>query len=198
MNDTRILFISEVSRILGINPYEKNYIKKFCNRENLELPTKVIHTDIDIKYKKLNYKNSRCVLKKTFSYGPKNGIKNEHCILNHIKNEVNIVDYQKSYRKMLNTKIKFCLYGKIDGLLKFKDNQYGILEIKIRNKTAGIRQQDYVQIQMYLFISNLDKSLIAEHCDENINIYYIHKDETFINEILDNITELINSCDHKR
>lgn len=115
-------------------------------------------------------------------------ITKRHGILS--EKEENLEGSQRSFSKKLFSigQFDFVLVGKVDGYSKKQ-----ITELKTRKFRLAYRYwpNEFVQIQMYLFLSNCPTALFIEKCREKKYCQIVQRDETKINNML---SLLQNSC----
>ena len=131
----------------------------------------------------------------------------ENFTVNYLRN---IYDFDividKSYkRKLINTinNKKFYLSGEIDGIY----NNDTIIEIKNRTKRLFHRIYNYekVQIVLYMYLWNMNKSKLVENYNNQINIIDSDLDSRFLDKILLELKhfsnfyyKLLHDIDYKR
>ena len=191
---TRIIFVSEVSKLLNLNPYEKQYISKLCKRERLKHTGAIDVTlkplvceSMPLKRNKLELQQYRC--------STTHGVKNEYKVIQHLRATFNIINIQKTYREHLNTRIPFVIFGRIDDMIKVNNAEF-LLEVEVRNsKFPGIRSHEYAQVMLYLHQSKLSVAIVAEHCCGKMNLYIVRRDQAYVDQVLEHLTTLINDCE---
>ena len=190
------LFVSKISKILNFNKYEnyKDYQDMVIKRElklkrttqpyfnhNVSLPD-IEYQEEKIQFKKRKYDNFNSAVNKTSNCDY--GIFHELITFKQIDKFYDITDKQCLFKKRINN---MTLIGRIDGLI---DNK--LLEIKSRrNKFIGLYKQDIIQIQLYLYITDLTECIVIEHFKNNLKRYRIKRDDNYINVILALLNQFI-------
>ena len=94
-------------------------------------------------------------------------------------------------KELLRTS-KYCLVlrGKVDGI-----SDDTIIETKNRRNHLFMELRDYekVQLESYMYLTGLQKSILTEHYDNTMNeIYYTHNEE-FWNLCLDEVMKFMDT-----
>lgn len=119
------------------------------------------------------------------------GITKEDSVIEQFEKKFNIkLDVSQEYYKK-RFKDNYFIGGKVDGLLK---DQY-IVEVKNRVKGFFNTVRDYenVQIQLYLYILDLNEAKLVECYNSKMRITVIYKNTYFINEILESLNIFIDN-----
>lgn len=119
------------------------------------------------------------------------GITKEDSVIEQFEKKFNIkLDVSQEYYKK-RFKDNYFIGGKVDGLLK---DQY-IVEVK--NRVNGffntVRDYENVQIQLYLYILDLNEAKLVECYNSKMRITVIYKNTDFINEILESLNIFIDN-----
>jgi hypothetical protein len=191
------------------NEYEKciltkeEYIEKKLGTEILKL---IQSEDIDIKKKKEDI--SKIIIEKDIDNNDNNITKITDSIINTKYGTLKEEDAIKIYERQIQTKIirkqeitishltdDYYIYGKIDGVDN-KDN--ALIEIKNRINYLFKHLRDYekVQIQLYMYSTNIKSAKLIEKYNNDINIIEnIELDMEYINNILNNLEIFINKME---
>jgi hypothetical protein len=112
------------------------------------------------------------------------GIQNESAVLRHliVKCSWCLEGTQKSYKKPVGGGV---LYGKVDGIRRTTAKRTELIEIKSRMaKFKGIERWEMVQVQLYLYLTDLTTCLFVESCKERVRCYRIQKNEVYIKAVM--------------
>ena len=123
------------------------------------------------------------------------GVLRESLNLDVLQERYNIEIGQRNsriYMKELLRTSKYCLVlrGKVDGI-----SDDTIIETKNRRNHLFMELRDYekVQLESYMYLTGLQKSILTEHYDNTMNeIYYTHNEE-FWNLCLDEVMKFMDT-----
>ena len=152
--------------------------------------------DLIEKRQDLDENDKMVLLKKT-----ENVINTTHGIL---KEDPVIVQFENKFKVKLNTsqvynkkrfKDNYYIGGKVDGLyIDTNPNKSYVVEVKNRTKGffKSLRDYESVQIQLYMWLLNLNEAKLVESYNNKLRITAIYKNDTFINDILEYLEIFIN------
>lgn len=113
------------------------------------------------------------------------GTKNENNTACKIENECKIVlkrDFKIYTKKILEIgKYIYVISGIIDRIEKNEDGKDILIEIKNRKNRLSFKLQDkdYVQVQIYLQMLNIDNAKLIEQYNDETKIFLIEKDDEY-------------------
>lgn len=132
------------------------------------------------------------------------GIRKEESSLDRYKKEFGVDDnhldtsqqfFKKEFFKTQNSIYYIC--GKMDGI---QSNQDGDYIIEVKNRTRGffneIRDYEMTQIQLYMYMTGIDKCRLVEDYNSQLNVLDVQKDDILIDQtitLLKNFTENFNN-----
>lgn len=134
----------------------------------------------------LNEKQKNHLLNESESFiNTDHGIKQEESAIEMFEKKFKIkLDVsQKYYSKMFLP--HWYVGGKVDGLYNNQDQSF-IVEIKNRTRGFfnGLRDYEKVQVQLYMWILNINMTKLVERYNSKLRITKIYKDEEYIQFIL--------------
>lgn len=107
---------------------------------------------------------------------------------------------QFNSKKLCNSKFEWYVCGKCDGLLitQNSENNY-IVEVKNRTKSFFNTLRDYenTQIQLYMWMLNINHTKLVEKLDSKIRVTTIHKNDEYISNILHYLTVFTDRFENK-
>lgn len=182
------------SKVDKLTLSNEKYIEKFLGDSFIKNTSVIDKTN---KFNEIKNNNSISekikdeLLKKTDNIiNTTHGITKEDTVIEQFEKKFNVkLDVSQEYYKKL-LKDNYFIGGKVDGLLK---DQY-IVEVKnrVRGFFNTVRDYENVQIQLYLYILDLDEAKLVECYNEKMRITVIYKNIEFINEILESLNIFID------
>ncbi len=109
-----------------------------------------------------------------------------------------VLDKSQEYHKkqLKATKKTWYIGGKMDGLYIDQENHKNSYIVEVKNRTRGffssIRDYELTQIQMYLWVTGLNKAKLVEKYENKIRITDIYRDDKFIDEVLECLDTFTN------
>jgi hypothetical protein len=204
------LFISKISKLLDLNPWElqSEYEDAVFRREfNIRLPKEHTFFRQDIQLPGLKHepkpirnpimrkKMVECQDRCTF------GIENENSVISHLidRNGWNITSWQKLVRYKIPGTEQWQLSGKIDGIREYPRGGDRLLEVKCRiNGFSGIRENELIQVQLYLLATGLKSCLFVECYRNSVKAHTIQRNEDYIGILVEAIRQLTHHIDLAR
>jgi len=152
--------------------------------------------------KDLDEKDKNLLLKKT-----ENVINTTHGIL---KEDPVIEKYNKKFKVKLDTsqvynkkhfKDNYYIGGKVDGIYIDTEDSTKNYVVEVKNRTKGffnsLRDYESVQIQLYMWLLNLNKAKLVENYNDKLRITEIYINQEFIDDILEYLVIFINNFENK-
>jgi hypothetical protein len=112
------------------------------------------------------------------------------------KFQVKLDTSQQYYSRYLhniskNSKFDWFIGGKVDGLYIDNDNPQKNYVVEVKNRTKGffnsLRDYEKCQIQLYIWMLNLEQAKLVEKYKDKIRITGILKDSDFIEDIMESL-----------
>lgn len=200
-----------VEKIDNIKLTKSEQIEKTLGKETLSKITNVTTTTESKREeinklienrKDLDEKDKNLLLKKT-----ENVINTTHGIL---KEDPVIKQYNKKFKVKLDTsqvynkknfKDNYYIGGKVDGLYIDTEDSTKNYVVEVKNRTKGffnsLRDYESVQIQLYMWLLNLNKAKLVENYNDKLRITEIYINQEFINDILEYLAIFINNFETK-
>ena len=182
------------SKVDKLTLSNEKYIEKFLGDSFIKNTSVIDKTN---KFNEIKNNNSISekikdeLLKKTDNIiNTTHGITKEDTVIEQFEKKFNVkLDVSQEYYKKL-LKDNCFIGGKVDGLLK---DQY-IVEVKnrVRGFFNTVRDYENVQIQLYMYILDLDEAKLVECYNSKMRITVIYKNNEFINEILESLNIFID------
>lgn len=107
------------------------------------------------------------------------------------KFKVKLDTSQQYYKRKFKATPKFEWFigGKVDGLYVDPINHENSYIVEVKNRTRGffstLRPYEKTQIQLYMWILDIDKAKLVEKYQSKLRITDIYRDETYTTDILD-------------
>ena len=150
----------------------------------------------------LNENDKNVLLKKT-----ENVINTTHGIL---KEDPAILQFEKKFKVKLDTtqvynskqfKGIYYIGGKVDGLYIDSSDSTKSYVVEVKNRTKGffssLRDYESVQIQLYMWLLNLNQAKLVENYNDKLRITIIYKNDLFINSILEYLSIFITNFENE-
>lgn len=183
------------SKVDKLTLSNEKYIEKFLGDSFIKNTSVIDKTN---KFNEIKNNNSISekikdeLLKKTDNViNTTHGITKEDTVIEQFEKKFNVkLDVSQEYYK-IRFKDNYFIGGKVDGLLK---DQY-IVEVKnrVRGFFNTVRDYENVQIQLYLYILDLNEAKLVECYNSKMRITVIYKNTEFINEILASLNIFIDN-----
>lgn len=189
--------IEKIKKELGSNIMEKINDNSIKIEDKKELANKIIKDNIN-----LTQETEIFLLKETESIINKNyGVYKENEAIKLFEKKFNInLDTSQKYNCKEFKKELLCWYigGKVDGLYISQDKSF-LVEVKNRTKSFFNTLRDYenTQIQLYMWLLNLNEARLVEKFNNKIKTTFIYKDEIYINKILKYLNIFIKNFETK-
>jgi hypothetical protein len=110
------------------------------------------------------------------------------------------LDTSQQYNKRLfhsNINAEWIIGGKVDGLYRSNENRADDYVVEVKNRAKGffnkLRDYEKTQIQMYMWILNLNQARLVEKSGDKIKITQIFRDEDYIQDTLDYLKIYVES-----
>jgi len=109
--------------------------------------------------------------------------------------------YNKSkFNANFNSKYDWYIGGKVDGLY-MTENPEECFVVEVKNRTKGffsnLREYEKSQIQLYIWLLNLQQARLVEKFNEHIKITLIYRDNSYIEEIMKSLQIFIKNFETK-
>ena len=204
------LFISKISKLLDLNPYEiqTQYEDAVFRREfGMRLPKEHTFFRQDIELPELKHQlkivRNPIMLRKMVDCEDRcvYGTKNENIVIEHLidRNHWNITSQQKLVRYKIPGTEQWQLSGKIDGIREYPKGGNRLIEVKCRiNGFSGIRENELIQVQLYLLATGLKSCLFLEAYRNSVNAHTIQRNEAYIAILVESIRQLTHHLDTNR
>jgi len=118
-----------------------------------------------------------------------------------IKEDSAIAQFEKKYKVKLDTsqvyhtrsfyatpQIDWIIGGKVDGLF-LGNNRSESFVVEVKNRTKAffntLRDYEKCQIQLYIWMLDLEQAKLVEKCGERIRVTVIYRDQDFLEEIFE-------------
>ena len=204
-------------RIDEIDLTHKQQLEKLIGNENIiNMESKNIETtdkkikmneileNLDVSDKKLNMlkKTAESYLNKT------HGTLKEDTAIEMYENKYNVKldtsqQFNKRYLKEISKSSKFDWYicGKVDGLFIQTEEPYKSYIVEVKNRVRSffstVRDYENTQIQLYMWMLDINYAKLVEKYNNKIKITEIEKDEMYINDIFDSLKLFIEIFEKK-
>lgn len=186
----------QIEKTLGkeiLNKITNNVTTTESKREEINLLIQN-RTDLDEKDKNVLLKKTENVINTT------HGILKENPVIEKYNNKFKVkLDTSQIYYKK-HLKDNYYIGGRLDGLYIDTDPTKSYL-VEVKNRTKGffssLRDYESVQIQLYMWLLDLNKSKLVENYNDKLRITEIYIDQEFINDILEYLDIFINNFENK-
>lgn len=194
-----IVYASKICKLLGLNPFEKQYYETWTKREygrciaidyaTIDIVPLILPVPQPIEHKlekvRLDYHEHYLDI----------GINNEPNVLRTLRTKYTISSTQRYCEKSIQHNTHTLkIIGKIDGIISTNDEKH-LLEIKIRRKYGGIRPHEHIQIQTYMYLMNMKKCVFCEVLDDKITLYEIDYNHSYFSAIIKRLFSIVALCE---
>jgi hypothetical protein len=117
------------------------------------------------------------------------------------KYKVKLDTSQQYNKRLFHTDInaEWIIGGKVDGLYRSNENRTDDYVVEVKNRAKcffnSLRDYEKTQIQLYMWILNLNQARLVEKYKDKIKITQIFRDEDYIQDVLDYLKMFVDSFD---
>ena len=108
--------------------------------------------------------------------------------------------FHKKEIKLSNV-FKWYIGGKVDGLYIDQNDNNNSYLVEVKNRTKSffnvLRDYEKTQIQMYLYMLNMETAKLVEKYNNKIRITIVYKDQQYINDTLEYLNIFITNFENK-
>lgn len=185
-----VITVSDVSRLLRVNDFDRGFIDRFARREfDTTAPELSVWTGVKKEVVRLESKDKLEIPK---GVDPRlRGIAFEHKLCEFLEKREGIPVEQ--LRTMKTDHEGLTIVGRPDGLLEV-EGETVMIEFKIRGRYGGVRDYDYIAVQLYFFLlrTHVKICFFVEWVNGTVNYYAIERDDDFINDVLTEVKQRCN------
>lgn len=199
INSVSLSISEQIENTLGKNTIDK------INDSSVETDTKreQIKNIIDLRDDLTEYNKSVLMNQTTQFINTTHGILKEDPVIEKFEEKFKVkLDVSQKYNKKYFIDTLDNIYyigGKVDGLYINSDPKKSYV-VEVKNRTKGffnsLRDYEKLQIQLYMWILDLDQAKLVESYKENMRITIVYKDQEFIDNSLEYLKIFINNFEH--
>ena len=108
--------------------------------------------------------------------------------------------YHKRQVNFRESKYDWYIGGKVDGLY-LEPNPEKSYVVEVKNRTKGffssLRDYEKVQIQLYIWMMNLNQAKLVEQYNKKIKITVVYRDDDFIEDIMESLEIFTKNIEEK-
>ena len=182
-----VITVSDVSRLLRVNDFDGGFIDRFARCEfDTTNPGLDIWTGVKKEVVKLE---SKTKLEIPGGVDPRlRGIAFEHKLCEFVEQcEGTPVEPLRTMRKDHDD---LTIVGRPDGLID-TGGATVMVEFKIRGRYGGVRDYDFIAVQLYFFLlrTQVRTCFFVEWVNGTVNYYTIERNDDFINQVLEEVKQ---------
>jgi hypothetical protein len=185
--------------------------KTINNMESKDICTNDKKSQMNNALESLNLKEEKLMtLKKTAEsfINKTHGTLKEESAIEMFENKYNVKldtsqQFNKRHLKSIsqNSSYDWYICGKVDGLYIDTNPPYNSYIVEVKNRTKSffstLRDYEKTQIQLYLFMLEMDNAKLVEKLNNKIKITEVPKDDIYIEDILDFLNLFIYNFESK-
>lgn len=199
INSVSLSVSEQIENVLGKNTIDK------INDISVDTDTKreQIKNIIDLRDDLTEY-NKNILLNQTTQFiNTTHGILKEDPVIANFEEKFKVkLDVSQKYNKKYFIDTLDNIYyigGKVDGLYINSDPKKSYV-VEVKNRTKGffnsLRDYEKLQIQLYMWILDLDEAKLVESYKDNMRITIVYKDQEFIDNSLDYLKIFIDNFEN--
>jgi len=169
------------------------------DKKKEQIETLIDTISLDAKDKKLLKRETESFINKT------HGTQREESAIEIFEKrfDIKLDTSQKFYKKKIetNSSSEWYIGGKVDGLFIDPEDPQKSFIVEVKNRTKGffssLREYEKTQIQLYMYMLNLQYAKLVEKYNEKIRITLVYRDQIYIDQIMSYLDIFINAFENK-